>query len=184
MDGQDKERRLDSDGIIQAKSLTKKLLKNFDGQGCTIISSPFLRAIQSIDEFAKELKVEIKTNFALEEIQIGKEDGLTKHEVIKKMWSNENYKSSTGHSHSQHISKIKNEINKIIEDFYKSDESLVLISHGNSLGIILKNFLNVDFNFEKWKRMTMPDLYELKFKNNELINFKRDVEDIENIFSV
>ena len=25
MDGQDKERRLDSDGIIQAKSLTKKL---------------------------------------------------------------------------------------------------------------------------------------------------------------
>ena len=33
-----------------------------------------------------------------------------------------------------------------------------------------KNFLNVDFNFEKWKRMTMPDLYELKFKNNELIS--------------
>ena len=63
--------------------------------------------------------------------------------------------------------------------------NLILISHGNSIGIILKYFLNTDFTFNDWKKISMPDMYCLSFnEENKIISFKRDIEGIEKIFTI
>ena len=183
MEGSDRERVLDSDGIIQANSLCKKI--QFQDQKIRIISSPFKRAMQTIEKLSQDMSASIEKSQSLEEINIGKDQNLSKHQIIEKMWSDKNFKVQNGLSQSEHVDKIKDELNQILEDFYKNDYNLILISHGNSIGIILKYFLDTNFTFNDWKKISMPDMYCLSFdEKNKIINFKRDIEGIEKIFTI
>ena len=185
MEGSDRERILDKDGIIQATSLCKKIKSQFQDKSVRLISSPFKRAIQTIEKLSEDFHVKIEENSSLEEINIGKDKNLSKHEIIKKMWDDENFKVENGSSQSDHIEQIKVELNKILNDFYEKDYNLILVSHGNSIGIILKYFLNQKFTFDDWKSISMPDMYSVSFdENNKVIDFQRDVEGIEKIFKI
>ena len=53
MAGQDHERELDEDGIIQANSLKKKLIE-LGLKNTKVYSSPFKRAVQTIEPFLVE----------------------------------------------------------------------------------------------------------------------------------
>ena len=98
MGGLDHERVLDEDGKVQAKSLCKKLKNNFQDNNFRIISSPFKRALQTVEEFSKSSNIEIEMNKSLEEINIGKDQNLSKHEIIKKMWEDINFKCANRES--------------------------------------------------------------------------------------
>tara|TARA_B100000989_G_scaffold286033_1_gene254293 strand:+ start:835 stop:1434 length:600 start_codon:yes stop_codon:yes gene_type:complete len=185
MEGKDRERILDEDGIIQATSLCKKIKSQFQDKSVRLISSPFKRAIQTIEKLSEDFHVKIEQNSSLEEINIGKDKNLSKHEIIKKMWGDENFKVANGSSQSNHVEQIKVELNKILNDFYEKDYNLILVSHGNSIGIILKYFLKQKFTFDDWKNISMPDMYSVCFdENNKVIDFQRDVEGIEKIFKI
>ena len=185
MEGSDRERILDEDGIIQASSLCKKIKSQFQNKSVRLISSPFKRAIQTIENLSKDFHVNIEENSSLEEINIGKDENLSKHEIIEKMWENKNFKVVNGSSQSEHVEQIKVELNKILTDFYEKDYNLILVSHGNSIGIILKYFLNQKFTFDDWKNISMPDMYSISFdEKNTVIEFKRDVDGIEKIFKI
>ena len=185
MDGADRERVLDEDGIIQATSLCKKIRNQFKDKKIRLISSPFKRAVQTIEKLSEDFRADIEKNPSLEEIKIGKDEKITKHQIIEKMWSDENFKVSNGSSQLEHVNQIKSELNKILKDFYQNDYNLILVSHGNSIGIILKYFLNQKFTFEDWKNISMPDMYSVSFdESNKVTQFKRDVEGIEKIFKI
>ena len=185
MEGSDRERVLDDDGIIQATSLCKKIKDQIEGQKVRIISSPFKRAMQTIEKLSLDFGANIEKSDALEEINIGKDENLSKHQIIEKMWSDKNFKVSNGSPQLEHVNQIKSELNKILKDFYENDYNLILVSHGNSIGIFLKYFLNQKFSFEDWKSISMPDMYSVSFdENNKVTQFKRDVEGIEKIFKI
>ena len=185
MEGSDRERVLDSDGTIQATSLCKKIKIQFQNQKIRIISSPFKRAMQTIEKLSQDMAADIETSQSLEEINIGKDQKLSKHQIIEKMWNDKNFKVENGASQSEHVDKIKDQMNEILDNFYKNDYNLILISHGNSIGIILKYFLNTNFTFNDWKKISMPDMYCLSFnEENKIISFKRDIEGIEKIFTI
>ena len=63
MEGSDRERLLDADGIIQASSLCQKIKKKFENQKIRIISSPFKRAMQTIENLSQDLS--FPTHFLL-----------------------------------------------------------------------------------------------------------------------
>ena len=185
MEGADRERVLDEDGIIQATSLCNKIRNQFKDKRIRLISSPFRRAVQTIEKLSEDFQADIEKNASLEEIKIGKDENITKHQIIEKMWSDENFKVSNGSSQLEHVNQIKLELNKILKDFYENEYNLILVSHGNSIGIILKYFLNQKFTFDDWKNISMPDMYSVSFdENNKVIQFKRDVEGIEKIFKI
>jgi len=185
MEGADRERALDEDGIIQATSLCNKIRNQFKDKRIRLISSPFRRAVQTIEKLSEDFQADIEKNSSLEEIKIGKDENITKHQIIEKMWSDENFKVSNGSSQLEHVNQIKSELNKILKDFYENEYNLILVSHGNSIGIILKYFLNQKFTFDDWKNISMPDMYSVSFdENNKVTQFKRDVEGIEKIFKI
>ena len=185
MEGADRERTLDEDGIIQATSLCNKIRNQFKDKSIRLISSPFRRAVQTIEKLSEDFQADIEKNSSLEEIKIGKDENITKHQIIEKMWSDENFKVSNGSSQLEHVNQIKSELNKILKDFYENEYNLILVSHGNSIGIILKYFLNQKFTFDDWKNISMPDMYCLGFdKDNKITSFKRDIEGIEKIFTI
>jgi len=185
MEGADRERVLDEDGVIQATSLCNKIRNQFKDKRIRLISSPFRRAVQTIEKLSEDFQADIEKNSSLEEIKIGKDENITKHQIIEKMWSDENFKVSNGSSQLEHVNQIKSELNKILKDFYENEYNLILVSHGNSIGIILKYFLNQMFTFEDWKNISMPDMYSVSFdESNKVTQFKRDVEGIEKIFKI
>jgi len=185
MAGKDHERELDDDGIIQAKSLKNKLIE-MGLANAKIYTSPFKRAIQTIKPFAENDKsVIISEKKELEEIHMPKDDKLSKHQIIEKMWEDESFKVSEAISHRDHFNKINPFLNKIFEEFKSEDKYLVIISHGVLIGIILKFFFKMSFGFDDWKIMTMPDIYLLNFDDkNNFIDFKRDNNNIERIFQI
>ncbi len=185
MAGKDHERELDEDGIVQANSLKKKLVE-LELNNATIYTSPFKRAIQTIKPFAETNKeIKIQEKMQLEEIHMPKDEKLSKHEIIEKMWSDENFKVADGVSHKDHFDKINPFLNEIFENFKTDNKDLVVISHGVLIGIILKFFFKMSFGFNDWKTMTMPDIYFLSFdNNNKFIEMKRDNQNIERIFKI
>ena len=185
MEGSDIERVLDEDGKIQAISLCKKIKEQFKDKKIKIFSSPFKRAMQTVESLSKEMNVQIEQTASLVEIKMGKDPQLSKHQIIEKMWANDNFKTENGISQSEHVSIIKGELDMIFNDFYNNKYDLILVSHGNSIGIILKYFFDIQFNFEDWKKISMPDMYYLEFNNeNKITNYKRDIEGIEKIFTI
>ena len=111
MEGSDRERVLDSDGIIQAISLCKKIKIQFQNQEIKIISSPFKRAMQTIEKLSQDMAADIEKSQSLEEINIGKDQNLSKHQIIEKMWSDKDFKVENGASQSEHVNKIKDKMN-------------------------------------------------------------------------
>ena len=97
MEGSDRERILDIDGKIQATSLCKKIKEQFQNQKIRIISSPFKRAMQTIEKLSSDMSINIEQSDSLEEIRIGKDENLSKHQIIEKMWSDENFKVKNTH---------------------------------------------------------------------------------------
>ena len=185
MEGSDRERNLDEDGKVQAISLCKKIKKEFQDKKIKIFSSPFVRAVQTVENLSQDMNVQIEQIVSLEEIKMGKDPQLSKHQIIEKMWSDKNFKTEDGVSQLEHVNNIKVELDKIFDDFYNSEYDLILVSHGNSIGIILKYFFNIQFAFEDWKKISMPDMYYLEFnEENKVTEYKRDIEGIEKIFTI
>jgi 2,3-bisphosphoglycerate-dependent phosphoglycerate mutase len=185
MAGQDHERELDEDGIIQANSLKKKLIE-LGLKNTKVYSSPFKRAVQTIEPFLAEKKNNkaiVTPN--LEEIHMPKDEKLSKHQIIEKMWEDELFKVGNGISHSEHFNKIKPFLDQVFNEFKSENEDIIMITHGVLIGIILKFFFSIKFGFNDWKKMTMPDIYMLNFdKDNNFIEMKRDNNNIERIFSI
>ncbi len=185
MAGADHERELDEDGIIQANSLKEKLV-NLGLKSNKIYASPFKRAVQTIKPFSEtNTDIIIEEVKELEEIHMPKDENLSKHEIIEKMWADENFKLGDADSHKEHFEKISPFLNNLFEDFKSKNEDLVIISHGVLIGLILKFFFKIEFGFQDWKSMTMPDIYFLNFDdNNQFIEMKRDNNNIERIFKI
>jgi len=185
MAGKDHERELDEDGLVQSDSLKKKLFE-LGLNNTKVYSSPFKRALQTIEPFLKEKnddKAIVTSN--LEEIHMPKDEKLSKHQIIEKMWDDEHFKVGNGISHSEHFNKIKPYLDEVFNKFKSENEDIIMITHGVLIGIILKFFFNVKFGFNDWKKMSMPDIYMLYFdKDNKFIEMKRDNNNIERLFTI
>ncbi|MEH7348470.1 histidine phosphatase family protein [Gottfriedia acidiceleris] len=159
-EGQPYEANLTKGGLIQANQLADFFSKIKIDQ---IISSPFLRAIQSIEPTSIEKKIDIVLDERLSERKLSSinlPDWLDKLEAT---FEDMELKFDGGES-SQEAS---NRGVSVIDEIIKSEnKSTIVVTHGNLMSLILKQF-NKEFGFENWKSLSNPDIYLLKFKNNE-----------------
>ena len=185
LDGKDTERDLDNDGLIQSKSLSNKIFKLVD-ENTIIYCSPFKRAVKSLMPLKEKLPtIKINEVEALKEINIGKSQDLTKHEIIAEMWKNKDFKVKNGESQNECFENIRPFLDKVFSEFKNEKKNIILVTHGNLIGIIIKYYFGLEFNFDMWKAISMPDLYKIQFdENNVAKKFIRDVENIENLFYV
>ena len=181
MSGEDHLRKLDSEGIVQSVSVCEKLEKMVK-KDVKIYSSPFIRAVETVKPLADKLKIDIIQSDELKEIKIGKSEKLTKHEIINEMWKDKEFKVDNGESQIEKFKSMEYFLNKMFDN--SSNEDVIIVTHGNLLGIILKFYFNRPFGFDDWKIMSMPDLYELSIENKEIISFKRNIENINKIFYI
>ncbi len=157
---------LTQDGLENAKKLVEKLEKE---KIDLIISSPFIRTLQTILPYAKKANIEINIEYGLSEIHHQdiipkKAVGISMPEYILTSFNyNPKYKSILQHDqikypeNIKHVrDRIKKVLHSIIANNYNTDNRILLVTHQslcNSVLEIIKNHSDI-INTKSFKEMT------------------------------
>lgn len=164
-EGQPRESQLTEKGMKQAEYLSNFFSKmKLD----RIISSPFLRAIQSIEPLSKKTNIKIEIDERLSERILSTTNLPDWYEKLKETFIEMELKFEGGESSREAMNRIVN----VVEEVFKSEsENTVIVSHGNIISLLLIHY-NSDFDFESWKNLSNPDIFQINYVKDE-VNLER-----------
>jgi len=149
----DEARRLSDQGR-QAAVRVADLLRDRDVSA--IVSSPYRRAIETVQPLADRLGVEIQLDRDLRErrLSTGHVDDFRRS--VEATWRDFDLTYTGGESSAAAQARVSRAIRGIAES--AGDRNVVIASHGNALALFLRTLdAHVDFAF--WARMSLPDVY-------------------------
>lgn len=127
-----------------------------------IISSPYKRAIQTIQPLAEQLNIGIEMNSQLEERVLSAELLPDWLEKLRKTFENPDLKFEGGESSEEAVNRIV----KVVEDALKSEfKNTIIVTHGNLVALLLNHY-NKQYGFEEWANLSNPDIYLLNRDSN------------------
>ena len=159
-------RPLTAKGKADAKLVTKYFR---DKEIHEVLSSPYLRAVDTVKDFADEVGYDIKI---IQDFRERKVDSVwieDFHSFTKKQWEDFDYKLSDGESlrevQARNISALR-EVLCLYEG-----KNIVIGTHGTALSTIIHYYQNTyEYkDFEKIRTL-MPWIVKMQFKNNECLN--------------
>jgi 2,3-bisphosphoglycerate-dependent phosphoglycerate mutase len=163
-EGQEPEASLTDKGIQQAIDLAAFFEKRKVDR---IISSPFKRAIQTIQPLANERDVDIEMNHQLSERVLSTRNMPDWHEKLRETYENLDLTYEGGESSREAV----NRIIEVVDEVLKSDAvNTIIVTHGGLLSLLLNHF-DKNFGFEQWAALSNPDVYLLTSVNQ--ITFER-----------
>lgn len=154
--GQERDAELTIAGKNQANTLATFLLEN-QLQIDYIISSPFVRAIDSIRPYALQANLSIQEDERLAErtlSDVPMDDWLQK---LESTFTNIDIAFSGGESSKQATDRAISLIQDVLQ---LNHTTTLLVTHGNLLTLILKHFDHT-IGFNEWRALTNPDVYEI-----------------------
>ena len=168
--GQELTRELSTQGLIDAKKVADIMdNKKID----LIVSSPYKRAIQTIEEIATNKDIEIIVYEELRERQLKGAFKLTEDEIyqaIKTSFEDIDFHLTDGES----IRDVQNRAIPVIKNLLNNYEGKTIIigTHGNVMTIIM-NYFDKAYGYEFWKNTSKPDIYKLVFSGENLLSVHR-----------
>jgi 2,3-bisphosphoglycerate-dependent phosphoglycerate mutase len=160
-EGQPSEAKLTGRGLKQALELSGFLS---DRKIDRIISSPYKRAIQSIQPLARRLTIEIETDELLIERVLSTKNLSDWVEKLKATFDDLELKFEGGESSHD---AMKRTVEVVEEVFNSESENTIIVTHGNLLSLLLK-YYKKDFGFEDWQNLSNPDVFLLKNEDNKV----------------
>lgn len=160
-------RPLSERGIRDASHVTQ-LLKN---EGIHhVISSPYKRAIQTVEGIAKYIDNEIEIVDAFKERVLSEKPVNDFENAIQKVWEDIDFHWEGGESNRIAQNRgVKATLNVL--EKYKG-KNIIIGTHGNLMVLIL-NYFDPSYGFNFWKELSMPDIYRLSFFGKELKDIKQ-----------
>lgn len=162
--GQERDAELTIAGKNQANTLAAFLLEN-QLQIDHIISSPFVRAIDSIRPYVLKANLSIEEDERLAErilSNVPMDDWMQK---LESTFTNIDIAFSGGESTKQATDRAIS----LIQDVLKLNHTTtLLVTHGNLLTLILKHF-DRTIGFSEWRTLTNPDVYEITIDEQSFI---------------
>ncbi|MBK5432648.1 histidine phosphatase family protein [Bacillus sp. TH25] len=162
--GQKRDAELTFAGKDQANTLATFLLEN-QLQIDHIISSPFVRAIDSIRHYAPKANLSIEEDERLAErilSNVPMDDWMQK---LESTFTNIDIAFSGGESTKQATDRAISLIQEVLK---LEHDTTLLVTHGNLLTLILKHFDHT-IGFDEWKTLTNPDIYEITLDEQSII---------------
>lgn len=159
--GQSPTAQLTEEGLNQAILLTEFFLHTSIDR---IISSPFSRAIHSVEPLSDQKRIKIEMEERLAERILS-----TRHlpdwiEKLEATFTDLDLKYEGGESSMEAMSRI---VSVVDEMFKSTSENTILVTHGNIMSLLLKNY-DTNVGFDCWKRLSNPDVYVLSYSNNQV----------------
>lgn len=164
---EERERSLSEKGWLDAQNITS-LLK--DEKIDVVISSPYERAIQTVEGIANANKLSIQLEEDLRERLLSKEPVQDFNDAIQKVWEDWTFAYEGGESNDvaqrRAVLCMQNILGK-----YKG-KNIVIGTHENIM-VLLMNYFDSKYDFQFWKTLHMPDVYKLTFNSNRFISAER-----------
>jgi len=156
-------------GKKQAQDIVSRL-RDFRPDGA--ISSPYVRAIETIQPYCDSAGLDIQTDPDLAERQLKPIDlwlpfdELMHH--LRLSFENGDYKMEGGES----LNDTKVRALRALRKIARSDfERPIVAAHGNLIAAVL-GAIDPDFGFEQWRAMKNPHLYRLSFSGDAPVLFE------------
>ncbi|MFS0787699.1 histidine phosphatase family protein [Shouchella sp. 1P09AA] len=135
------------------------------------ISSPYQRAIQTIEPTAKVKNKSITLEEGFKERKLAKESVVDFEAAIQAVWKDETFAHDGGESNENARTRGINSLWRAL-DQDKQTETIVISTHGNLLALLLNHF-NKRYNYAFWQQLDMPDIYQLTLKEQQMIDCKK-----------
>lgn len=168
-EGQAPDAPLTEEGFIQAKELAESLS---DLKVDRIISSPFVRAIQTIKPFTENKDIDIEVDSRLAERILSTTFLTDWMEKLEETFDDMDLKFEGGESSNEAVKRIVEVVDEIV---VSGSENTVMVAHGGIISLLL-NFYDKSFGFEQWMGLRNPDVYHLKVTETNA-NFNRLLKD-------
>ena len=126
-----------------------------------IVSSPYLRVLDTIQGVAETKKLEIEMYDDLRERKVAHTFIDDFQTFTANQWSDFSYKLDGGES----LSEVQDRGTAVLKDVIKKYEgkNVVVGTHGTFMSVNLKYFDDrIDFDF--WRQVKMPDIYKASFE--------------------
>ena len=164
---EERERPLSEKGWLDAQNITS-LLKGEKVD--VVISSPYERAIQTVEGIANANKLSIQLEEDLRERLLSKEPVEDFNDVIQKVWKDWTFAYEGGESNDVAQRRAVICMQSILKKY--KGKNIVIGTHGNIM-VLLMNYFDSKYDFQFWKTLHMPDVYKLTFDNNRFISAER-----------
>lgn len=159
--GQEPEASLTTVGRVQAEALARFLL---DSNIERIVSSPFLRAIQSIEPLARSLHLEIETDERLIERVLSDAPLYDWLACLRETFTDLDLSFPGGESSRAATQRAVS----VVQDLLSHEQHITaLISHGNLSTLLLKHF-DETVGFSTWEHMMNPDVFRVCLIDHEI----------------
>lgn len=129
-----------------------------------IISSPYTRAIQSIQPLAERLHLEIENDSRLTERVLSTNNLTDWFEKLRVTFDDLELKFEGGESSQEAMDRIVEVVEKV---FTSETKNTIIVTHGNLMSLLLR-YYNKNFGFEDWRNLSNPDLFLLKNESNKV----------------
>lgn len=157
--GQSKEASLTHLGVEQSKNLANFLSSmNIE----YIVSSPFTRAYDSVYPLASKLDLNIEIDDRLSERILTASDHPDWMNMLKQSFDDLDLCFEGGESSRM---AAKRAIGVIDELLVRPNGTFAIATHGNLMSLIL-NYYDEKFQFDQWRSLTNPDVFQLEFYEN------------------
>ncbi len=160
-------RPLSEAGFAEARKVTEVLKgENID----IVISSPYKRAIQTVEGIASYLQLEVEMIGGFKERTLTTAPATDFTLAIIKVWEDYNFAWEGGESNYIAQKRGVNATYEILENY--KGKNVVIGTHGNIM-VLIMNFFDKQYDFSFWEKLQMPDIYKLTFDGNELLSVSR-----------
>ncbi|RPF52194.1 histidine phosphatase family protein [Aquisalibacillus elongatus] len=157
-EGQHPEAPLTNKGFKQADELSH-FLSEFELDH--VISSPFLRAVQTIRPYIIKEKMSLEIDERLSERVLSNEHFSDWLEKLRTTFNQMDLKYEGGESSNEAQGRIINVINEILDSEH---QNVAIVTHGGIMSLLLKYYEDA-FGFNEWQGLTRPDVYQLTISN-------------------
>lgn len=134
-----------------------------------IISSPYKRAIQTIEPLAHAKQLEIQIDQRLSERVLSDKPMDDWYEKLKLSFTDLHMACEGGESSQEAMNRI---VEALYEQIKLGKNHTLFVTHGNLMSLLLKH-ADPTIGFKEWEKLSNPDVYVLKYFKPDHIEIER-----------
>lgn len=152
----DENRPLSSRGLRDAQ-LVANILE--ERPIISIFSSPYMRALQTIEPLAVRLGLRICTDKRFRERELGELCTDSFEKAVQRTWVDMNFAFPGGETNQQAQARAIQALQELRDTDIRGH--ILIGTHGNLLALMLSHY-DSQVGYEFWRGLSMPDIYQLE----------------------
>lgn len=135
-----------------------------------VVSSPYKRAVQTVEGVAQQYNLEIEIFEELKERTLTGKPAEDFTAAITKVWEEPNFAWEGGESNMEAQARGVSVIRHLLQKY--KGKNVAIGIHGNIMVLIMNHF-DKQYDFTFWNGLDMPDIYKLTFDGDRLVGVRR-----------